>query len=69
MRSNVSGYSPHCVMYGGHPFLPIDIEFGVQTPDLSTTTAYGYVHKLQKRLEWAYYKAQDVNEKEHQYYK
>ena len=33
------------------------------------TTTYGYVQKLQNRLEWAYHKTQESNEKEHHCYK
>ena len=46
------------------PNLPIDIEFGVRTPDLIVTSTKSYVEKLQKRLAWVFRKAQEVNEKE-----
>ena len=34
--------------------LPIDIKFGILTPDIVASTSHGYIQKLQKRLEWAY---------------
>ena len=34
-RSNATGFSPYYLLYGWHPLLSIDIEFGVMTPDLS----------------------------------
>ena len=36
-RSNATGFSPYYLPYGRHPLLPIDIEFGVMTPDLNET--------------------------------
>ena len=51
-------------MFGREPNLPIDIEFGVRTPDLIATSTQNYVEKLEKRLAWAFKKAQEVNEKE-----
>ena len=60
MRSNVTGFSPYYLLYGRHPLLPIDIEFGVMTPDLSETVTLKYVEELQRRLEYAFRKAQQV---------
>ena len=60
MRSNVTGFSPYYLLYGRHPLLPIDIEFGVMTPDLSETVTLKYVKELQRRLEYAFRKAQQV---------
>ena len=31
---------------GHHPLLPIDIEFGVFTPDISKIATHNYVQKL-----------------------
>ena len=42
----------------------MDIEFGVRTPDPVATSSNSYVEKLQKRLAWAFKKAQEVNNKE-----
>ena len=34
-RNNATGFSPYFFMYGRQPLLPIDIEFGVFTPDVT----------------------------------
>ena len=64
MDTTATNFSPHYLMFGREPNLPIDIEFGVRTPDLVVTSTKNYVEKLQKRLAWAYKKAQEVNHKE-----
>ena len=51
-------------MFGREPNLPIDIEFGVRTSDLIATSTQNYVEKLEKRLAWAFKKAQQVSEQE-----
>ena len=63
-KSTATSFSPHYLMFGRHPQLPIDIEFGVQTPDLFSTSTHKFVKKLERRLKWAYKKARQVNEKE-----
>ena len=50
MRNNATGFSPYYLLYGRHSFLPIDIECGVMTPDLSETVTLKYVKELQRRL-------------------
>ena len=42
-KINTTGYSPYYLMYGRHPPLPIDIEFGVFIPDIHETTTHKYV--------------------------
>ena len=64
MRSNATGFSPYYLLYGRHPLLPIDIEFGVMTPDLMEAVTLKYVHRLQKRLDYAFKKAADFSRKE-----
>ena len=64
MRSNATGFSPYYLLYGRHPLLPIDIEFGVMTPDLMEVVTLKYVHGLQKRLDYAFKKAADFSRKE-----
>ena len=44
-------------LYGRHPLLPIDIEFGVFVPELSEAVTYKYVQNLKIRLENAFQKA------------
>ena len=65
-RSNATGYSPYFLIFGKKPLLPIDIEYGVATPDISDVITHKYVKKLQHRLEWAYRKASDYSKKEAQ---
>ena len=63
-RSNATGFSPYYLLYGRHPLLPIDIEFGVMIPDLMEVVTLKYVHRLQKRLNYAFKKAADFSRKE-----
>ena len=44
--------------------LPINLEFGVFTPDIAEVATHKYVQKLRHHLEWAYNKARQINEKE-----
>ena len=64
MESTATKYSPYYLMFGREPNLPIDIKFGVRTPDLTATSTQSYVEKLEKRLAWAFKKAQQVNDQE-----
>ena len=64
MDTTATNFSPHYSRFEREPNLPIDIEFGVRTPDLVATSTRNYVEKLQKRLAWSYKKAQEVNHKE-----
>ena len=63
-RSTATGFCPYYLMYGRQPKLPIDILFGVNYPDLSSTTLSKYVDKLHRRLKWAYEVANEFNLKE-----
>ena len=63
-HSNAIGFSPYYLLYGRHPLLPIDFEFGVLVPELSETITYKYVQELKKRLENAFQKANAFCEKE-----
>ena len=50
------GFSPYYLLYGQHPLLPIDVEFGMMTPDLREVVASKYVKELRKRLKYAFKK-------------
>ena len=63
-RSNATGFSPYYLLYGRQPLLPIDIEYGVYTPELSEAITYKYVQELKSRLEHAFNKANEFCEKE-----
>ena len=63
-HSNATGFSPYYLLYGRHPLLPIDIEFGVFVAVLSEVITYKYVQNLKKRLENAFQKANAFCEKE-----
>ena len=65
-RNNATGFSPYYLLYGRQPLLPIDIEFGVITPDLSEMVTLKYVKELQRRLEDAFRKANAFSRKEAQ---
>ena len=53
-HSNATGFSPYYLLYRRQPMLPIDVHFGVRTPDIVASTSQGYIQKLQKRLDGAY---------------
>ena len=68
MKSAATGFSSHYLKFGRHPQLPIDIEFGVRTPDI------GCFHRelhteITKRIKWAFNKALEVIEKQKAKYK
>ena len=58
------GFSPYYLLYGQHPLLPIDVEFGVMTPDLREAITSKYVKELQRRLEYAFRKVAKFSKKE-----
>ena len=63
-RSYSTGFSPYYLLYGRQPLLPIDIEYGVFTPELSEAITYKYVQELKSRLENAFNKANQFCAKE-----
>ena len=69
MKSAATGFSLYYLMFGRHVQLPIDIEFGVRTPDVMAITTENYVQKLQKRLKLAFKKTLEVIEKQKAKYK
>ena len=65
-RNKATGFSPHYLLYGREPLLPIDIEFGVMTADLSEMVTLKYIKELQRRLEYAIRKVNVFSRKEAQ---
>ena len=63
-RSNATGFSPYYLLYGQHPLLPIDVEFGVMTPDLREVVTSKYTKELQRRLEYAFEKVAKFSKEE-----
>ena len=63
-KSNATGFKPYTLMFGREPLLPIDVEFGVRTPDVAAVTTHKYIRKLKNRMEWAFKKAAEVSLKE-----
>ena len=61
--SAATGYSPYFLMYRRLPKLPIDVEYNV-TYEKDAKSHHKYVERLEKRLRWAYDKAQSYIEKE-----
>lgn len=54
-KSDSTGFSPHFLMFGWHPKLPIDAYLGTSPlPEQETTDPKTYVSKLKHRLNYAY---------------
>jgi len=57
--SDVTGYSPYYLMFGRHPRIPVDIEFGLNKDEQDCMPYPEYVSALKKRLNYAYKLAKD----------
>ena len=63
-KCQVTGFTPHFLMFGREPILPIDLEFGITNPMLVDSSHENFAKKLGKRLQWAYKVANECIQKE-----
>ena len=53
-KSQVTGFSPYCLMFRMEPRTPVDKAFEVTFPFRQEKNVHDFVHHLRERLQWTY---------------